>query len=103
VYAENTLWFLLLLVVAGAIVGVFRRLPPEYGAYCLTAVLIPSRRLPGWEPHSFPRLVAVIFPLFIWLGLVWKERPVTRPVIGVIFLIGLLAGTSPFATWHWVA
>jgi hypothetical protein len=104
VYWENVIWFVLLLLVLVAIVGVFRRLPIEYGVYSLVALLLPLSAPVTWQPLlSLPRFVAVLFPLFIWLGLVWEERRMIRPAVAVLFVAGLVTATGLFSSWHWVA
>jgi hypothetical protein len=104
VYVENVLWFVLLLLVVVALIGVFRRLPVEYGVYTLAALLLPLSAPVFWQPLlSLPRFVAVLFPLFMWLGLVWEERPVLRPIVAALFLAGLVSATGLFSSWHWVA
>jgi Mannosyltransferase (PIG-V) len=104
VYVENVLWFVLLLLVVVALIGVFRRLPVEYGVYTLAAMLLPLSAPVFWQPLlSLPRFVAVLFPLFMWLGLVWEERRVMRPIVAALFLAGLVTATGLFSSWHWVA
>jgi Mannosyltransferase (PIG-V) len=104
VYWENVIWFVLLLLVLVAVVGVFRRLPIEYGVYSLVALLLPLSAPVGWQPLlSLPRFVAVLFPLFIWLGLVWEQRRMVRPLVAVLFVAGLVTATGLYSSWHWVA
>ncbi len=86
-----------------ALVGVFRRLPLAYGAWALLAVAAPLSYPVGPEPlASFPRYLAVVFPLQMWLGAWAAERGWQRPaaVVSGLLMVGL---TVPFAVWEWVA
>jgi hypothetical protein len=52
-----------------AVVGTLRRLPPAYGAYVVAALALPLSYPVGPQPlMSLPRFLAVLFPLFMWLG-----------------------------------
>ena len=89
----------LVFALAG-LVGAFRRLPPEYGAYSL-ALVVPALCLPQLENplYGFPRYALVAFPLFMWLGLRCERAGVTDRV--VVVLGGLLAlFTAAWATWQ---
>ena len=104
VHAQNAAWFALLVLAGLAIVGVFRRLPPEYGVYSATSILVPLAAPVGWQPlMSLPRFVSVLFPLFMWLGLVCSERRRLYLVVLGLFVSGLAGATALFATWHWFA
>jgi hypothetical protein len=51
-----------------------------------------------------PRFLAVLFPLFMWLGW-WASRGGRArewALLGV-WAAGLVVFTAQFATWHWVA
>jgi hypothetical protein len=93
-----------LAAIAGAAIGVLRRLPAAYGAYVLAALALPLSYPVGPQPlMSLPRFAAVLFPLAIWLamwmtGRVWRERLV---VGGLSCALAVYTGI--FATWHWVA
>jgi hypothetical protein len=99
VAGHNLELFAFLIFAAVATVGVVRRLPPAYGAYTLAALALPLSFPVAPQPlMSLPRFLAVLFPLFMWLG----ERRSFRVVLAVFAL--LLAGfTARYATWHWVA
>jgi hypothetical protein len=96
----------LFLVVVGALVaavGTLRRLPVAYGAYALAA-LVPPLSAP-WPSHplwSTPRFVAVLFPLFMWLGLRLGDRRWFLAV-SVLFGLGLAYCAARFSAWYWVA
>jgi hypothetical protein len=53
---------------------------------------------------SLPRFVAVLFPLFMWLGAWLAEggRGRRLAVLGP-FAVGLVAVSAVVATWHWFA
>lgn len=86
-----------------AVIGALRRLPAAYSIYALVAVALLLSSVPDVSSlSSFPRLVVVIFPLFIWLAL-WARTP-GRWWPTVVISVALLAGyTTLFATLHWVA
>jgi hypothetical protein len=103
VAAQNIALFgFLCFAVAGAI-GVLRRLPFAYGLYVVTALMLPLSYPVAAQPlMSLPRFVAVLFPIFMWLGLVCEERRMTdRVAIASAVVLGLFV--TQFATWQWVA
>ncbi|HEU0019922.1 MAG TPA: mannosyltransferase family protein [Thermoleophilaceae bacterium] len=103
VAAQNIALFgFLCFAVAGA-VGVLRRLPFAYGLYVVTALMLPLSYPVAAQPlMSLPRFVAVLFPIFMWLGLVCEERRMTdRVAIASAVVLGLFV--TQFATWQWVA
>jgi hypothetical protein len=83
-HALNVLNLLLLMLVAVALVGVFRRLPLPYGAY-MVAVLAVLLSAPwsGLPLFAFPRFLLPVFPLFMWLALVCHERKIGAQAVGV--------------------
>lgn len=90
-----------LCLAAVGLVGVFRRLPVAYGAYVLVA-LIPPLSSP-WPEHplmSFPRFLAVLFPLHMWLAVHTADR---RRFAAVLVAFAAMLGflTAKFATWGW--
>lgn len=81
-----------------ATIGSLRRLPPAYGAYALVALGVPLSSPNDVHPlASIGRYTVVVFPLFIWLGLVCHERGLTRRA--------LLASALGLAvlSWLWAA
>jgi hypothetical protein len=84
-------------------VGVLRRLPFAYGLYVVTALMLPLSYPVAAQPlMSLPRFVAVLFPIFMWLGLVCAERRIVdRVAIASAVVLGLFV--TQFATWQWVA
>jgi hypothetical protein len=94
-----------LLIAIPALAGALRRLPPAHGAYALVALMLPLSYPVGPQPlMSLPRFEAVLYPLFLWLGLWLARGPAWRriAVLGV-FGAGLAACSALFSTWHWVA
>jgi hypothetical protein len=102
---HNVLLFLCLLLAVPAVVGALRRLPLAYGAYALVALLLPLSYPVAPQPlMSLPRFEAVLFPLFIWLGLWLARGPAwRRAVVLGVFAVGLAGVSALFSTWHWVA
>jgi hypothetical protein len=95
------LGFLVFAVVA--CVGVWRRLPSAYGAWVTAALLLPLSFPVGPQPlMSLPRFLAVLFPIFMWLGLVCEERRQTQRT-AALFAVGLGLFTAQFASWHWIS
>jgi hypothetical protein len=103
VAAQNIALFGFLCFALVAAVGVLRRLPFAYGLYVVTALMLPLSYPVAPQPlMSLPRFVAVLFPLFMWLGLVCHERRMTdRVAIASAVVLGLFV--TQFATWQWVA
>jgi hypothetical protein len=97
--------FCFLVLAVPAVVGTLRRLPPAYGAYVLAALALPLSYPVGPQPlMSLPRFLAVLFPLFMWLG-AWlaESGRARRAAVLVPSTAGLVAVTAVFATWHWIA
>jgi hypothetical protein len=102
---HNIALFACLVIAAPALLGALRRLPPAYGAYAAAALLLPLSYPVEPQPlMSLVRFEAVLFPLFMWLGLWMARGPAWRrtAVLGV-FAGSLAACSALFATWHWVA
>jgi hypothetical protein len=97
--------FVFLVLAVPAVVGTLRRLPAAYGAYVLAALALPLSYPVGPQPlMSLPRFLAVLFPLFMWLG-AWMAdggRGRRLAVLGPS-AAGLAAVTAVVATWHWFA
>jgi hypothetical protein len=103
VAGQNLMLFGFLVAGALALVGVFRRLPFAYGAYCLAALALPLSYPVTPQPlMSLPRYEVVLFPLFVW-GAWWlRRRRLTDPALATLaVLLGLF--TTEFATWRFVA
>ena len=101
--ALNIMLFSSLLFALAALVGIFRRLPPAYGAWVAASLVLPLSFPVGPQPlMSLPRFLAVLFPIFMWLALVCEERRIT-PHVAALSGIGLGLFTAQYASWHWIA
>jgi Mannosyltransferase (PIG-V) len=101
--AQNLILFAFLVFGLAGTVGVLRRLPIAYGAYMVSAVALPlSYPVPPQPLMSFPRFLAVLFPLHLWLALVVRRRGWQRPVIAASATM-LAIASAQFAAWEWVA
>jgi len=95
--------FVVAMGVVSAAVGVIRRLPSVYGVYTVVSLLpVLSFPYPPGPLASSLRYVAVVFPLFMWLGLRLSDRRAYALTVAV-FTIGLAYSAGMFATWHFVA
>jgi hypothetical protein len=95
--------FALALGALGALVGVARRLPAAYGVYAGTSMLLVfSFPYPPGPLASSARYLAVVFPLFMWLGWRLSNRR-AYAVTTLVFAAGLAYCAGMFATWHFVA
>ncbi|MBJ7331735.1 MAG: hypothetical protein JHC95_17705 [Solirubrobacteraceae bacterium] len=98
---EQFTWLVLLIP---AVVGVFRRLPIEYGAYVLAALALPLSYPVGPQPlMSLGRFACVLFPVMVWAAL-WCDGHRWRGRV----LLGLSAAalavySGIYATWHWTS
>ncbi|WP_187369213.1 mannosyltransferase family protein [Baekduia soli] len=102
---HNLMLFGFLVAAVPALAGALRRLPLAHGAYAATALLLPLSYPVGPQPlMSLPRFEAVLYPLFLWIGL-WLARgsAARRAVVLGLFAAGLAAFSALFSTWHWVA
>jgi hypothetical protein len=103
VAAQNIALFGFLCFALAGAVGVLRRLPFAYGLYVVAALMLPLSYPVAAQPlMSLPRFVAVLFPIFMWLGAACEERRLTdRVAIASAIVLGLFV--TQFATWQWVA
>jgi hypothetical protein len=102
---HNIALFLFLVLAIPALIGALRRLPLAHGAYATCALLLALSYPVEPQPlMSLPRFEAVLYPLFLWLGLWLARGPAWRRVVVLgVFAVGLAACSALFATWHWVA
>jgi mannosyltransferase PIG-V len=88
---------------SAGVIGAMRRLPTAYWAYALAGVVFalsfPTEQL---VVKSLPRLIIVLFPLFMWLGVV-TERPSYRTIALVASATGLALFSALFASGYWIA
>jgi hypothetical protein len=83
--------------------GALRRLPIAYGAYALLGLMIAISFPLDAEPlKSLPRLVIVIFPIFMWAGWAMTRWGHPRLVFGLSG-IGLACFSAAFACGYWIA
>ncbi len=99
----NLMLFGSLVFAAFASLGVLRRLPFAYGAYVVVALAVPLSYPVGPQPlMSLPRFLVVLFPIFMWMGVVCAERRNTARVAAASAL-GLGLFTAQYAAWYFVA
>jgi hypothetical protein len=103
VAAENALYLFFLVFAVVALVGIFRRLPPAYGIYTLVSLVAAISAPVGWQPlMSFGRLLAVVFPIPMWVALDLQDRRLVRGFVYVASAALLACATAGFATWQLV-
>jgi hypothetical protein len=103
VAAENTLYFALLVLALIALVGMFRRLPPAYGIYTLASLVAAVSAPVEWQPlMSFGRLLAVVFPIPMWLALELQGRRLAMGAAVAASAAALVCGTGLFVAWQLV-
>src|SRR5919201_495509 len=103
VAAENAIYLVFLVLALIALVGVFRRLPPAYGIYTLASLVAAVSAPLEWQPlMSFGRLLAVVFPIPMYVALVVYERPVARRAALGASAALLVCATGLFASWQLV-
>jgi len=103
VASQNIVLFGFLCFALVTTVGVLRRLPFAYGLYVILALALPLSYPVEPQPlMSLPRFLAVLFPIFMWLGAVCEERGLTERV-AIVSAIVLGLFVTQFATWQWVA
>jgi hypothetical protein len=91
-----------LLFLALAIVGL-RALPLYQSVYLIPGLLIPLFGPSGIHPlMSMPRFGLTLFPIFVMLALLLKERRVIIPV-AIASIVLLILFTAQFAQWYWVS
>jgi hypothetical protein len=101
--AQNLILFAFMVLGLIGTVGALRRLPVAYGGYMLAAIALPLSYPVAPQPlMSFPRFLAVLFPLHLWLALVVRRRGWRRPVIAASAVM-LAIASAQFAAWEWVA
>jgi hypothetical protein len=103
VAAENTIYLILLVVSLIALVGMFRKLPPAYGIYTAVSLVAAISAPVAWQPlMSFGRLLAVVFPIPMWVALVLQERRLATAATLFASATLLVCATGLFATWQLV-
>lgn len=103
VAAENAIYLVLLVLAVVALVGVFRRLPPAYGMYTAASLVAAVSAPVDWQPlMSFGRLLAVVFPIPMWVALQLRERPAVRAGALASSSALLVCATGLYAGWQLV-
>jgi hypothetical protein len=101
--AENAIYAVMLVVAVVALVGMFRRLPPAYGIYTAASLVAAISAPVHWQPlMSFGRLLAVVFPIPMWVALELYGRKVAATAVLALFAGLLVCATGLFATWQLV-
>ncbi len=91
-----------ILFFALAIVGL-RTLPLYYSAYIWPPLLVPLFAPSTVHPlFSMPRFGLVLFPLFVVIAILIKDRRQAM-VLGSLSAAGLVLLTMQFAQWYWVS
>ena len=101
---HNLMLLAFLIAAVPAAVGVLRTLPLAYGAYVITALVLPLSYPVSTQPlMSLPRFLVVLFPLGIWLAAWLAAHPrAQRPAL-VASGLSMAFFAAQFATWHWVS
>ena len=85
------------------VIGTIRRLPAAYWAYALAALIVtisyPANQL---QLKSLPRLIIVLFPIFMWAGAA-TEHVRYRTIALVGSAAGLVLFSAMFASGYWIA
>lgn len=81
-----------------------KKLPLYYSAWTIPPMVVPLFAPSSVFPlMSMPRFVLPLIPLFVMGVLVLKPYPRLAATLAVISAVLLLALTSQFALWYWVA
>jgi hypothetical protein len=103
VAAENVLYLVFLVLALVALVGMFRRLPPAYGLYTTVSLVAAVSAPVSWQPlMSFGRLLAVVFPIPMWIALQLHGRRIPSALVYAASAALLVCATGLFATWQLV-
>jgi hypothetical protein len=85
------------------VVGALRRLPLAYGAYALAGLIfIVSTPANDLQLKSLPRLIIVLFPIFMWAG--WElARWRHRTALLAVSAAALAGCSAAYAAGYWIA
>ncbi len=90
------------LFIALALIGL-RRLPLYYSAFAIPPLLVPLFAPSTVHPlMSMPRFGLVLFPLFVVIALLIRDRR-QGVLLGALSTVGLILLTMQFAQWYWVS
>lgn len=100
---NNTVDLVFFVVFAALTVAALRKLPTMYGLYMLPLLLLPLFTPRSGAPlYSMPRFVLILFPGFMVLGQVTRNRLGHLLFLSSSLLL-LAFLTSLFVAWYWVA
>ncbi len=102
---ENQNWTYLVSFLVAVVLGVLslRWLRGSYSIYLWTGILFPLFSATKGNPLlSYPRFLIVLFPMFIVLGLLGRNR-YAHQIITWVSLVLLALFTIRFVNWYWVA
>ncbi len=101
-YPADLLDIAALVIFAGLLVPVWRRLPRIHGVYTLAFMGLYLVRLPGDQPLlATVRYVLALLPAFIILGSFGQDRRLHRLILYPCWA-GLMFMSGQFAIWGWV-
>jgi hypothetical protein len=101
-YPADLLDIAALLVFAGLMIPVWRRLPRIHSVYSLAFVGLYLVRVPGDQPLlATVRYVLALLPAFIILGSLGRNPWIHRLILYPCWA-GLLFMSGQFAIWGWV-
>jgi len=90
---------LFMLLGAALIIVILRRLRPSYFIYTAYCFLVPLATL---QVLSMPRLLIVIFPLFIAMAIYLRSRPLFWATVAA-FAVLQIVSVARWSLWYWVA
>jgi hypothetical protein len=103
--AATNVFNLVFLVAAGALLWYgARRLPRAWSWYALAGLVYPLCFPSKYVPlMSYPRFTLTVFPLFVCLALLTRDRPRWHRPVVVASLVLLVVLTARFAVFAWVS
>lgn len=103
-FAESQAYDLFIfLVFVPIVIFTLWKVRGAYSLYALSVFVLPLFTPSHVHPlMSIPRFVIVLFPLFIAMALLTKNRFVYGTVM-VVFIVQLIGLLIQFSTWFWVA
>ena len=102
---ENQNWTYLVSFLVALALGALsiRWLRGSYSIYLWTGILFPLFSATKGNPLlSYPRFLIVLFPMFIVLGLLGRNR-YAHQIIMWVSMVLLALYTIRFVNWYWVA
>jgi len=100
---SDVLEFVITILAFALVLIGLRKLPLYYTAFVVPPLLVPLFSPSSVHPlMSMPRFVLPLFPLFVVIALLIKDRRVGWVVAGISTVLLVLL-TMQFAQWYWVA